>query len=227
MQTDWQERYRILAEFLGNVLGPDYEVVVHDLSGGDHHIIAIANPQVSGRRGDTSLSNLAIRFILQKEYKDRDYQLNYEGVAVDGRKLRCSTMFIKDTQGNLLGMLCINFDASKYARFANDVLQFFQRSFPMDSLCATGSGGEAIENFSGSVAQCFASVVFKMFGDAGLPSHLTIAQKTRLIEELDSCGVFQMKGSVNEAALLIHSSVASVYRYLTKTRKEADEGEQI
>lgn len=44
------QQYIKLTEFLGLALGPDYEVVLHDLTNKDHSIIAIANSHISGRK---------------------------------------------------------------------------------------------------------------------------------------------------------------------------------
>ena len=45
MKENKLDQYRQLVSFLGQVLGPDYEVVLSDL----HSILAISNGQVSGR----------------------------------------------------------------------------------------------------------------------------------------------------------------------------------
>ena len=43
------EQYKILVDFLGKALGPDYEVVLQDLTDRKNAIIAIANNHISGR----------------------------------------------------------------------------------------------------------------------------------------------------------------------------------
>ena len=214
--VNWKQQYTTLVQFLGTALGPDYEIVLHDLSGGEHKIIAIANQHVSGRNMDASLSQLALSFILNKSYKTQDSHHNYEGISTDNRKLRCSTMFIKDEHSELLGMLCINFNASKYAKFAGDILGFVQQNFPMP----TPTGGmDLVENFSDSVSQRFDTVVFELFGEAGLPDKLSQHQKLMIIDNLEQSGVFMVKGAIAEIADLIGSSVASVYRYIGMVKK--------
>ena len=42
------QHYVKLTEFLGQALGPDYEVALHDLTDKNRSIIAIANNHVSG-----------------------------------------------------------------------------------------------------------------------------------------------------------------------------------
>lgn len=47
--TDLLYSYTTTVKFLGSVLGPDYEVVLQDLSNINHSVIAIENGHISGR----------------------------------------------------------------------------------------------------------------------------------------------------------------------------------
>ena len=106
-------QYQQLTEFLGQALGPDYEVALHDLTDKNRSIIAIANGHVSGRSIGAPLTNVALGILMDKSYETRDYLLHYSGVSINGKDLRSSTMFIKE-HGKLVGMLCVNFDDSRY-----------------------------------------------------------------------------------------------------------------
>jgi len=105
------EPYRVVVSFLGEALGPDYEVVLHDLTSEDGTIVAIVNNHISGRTEGAPLSNMALRFIQERMYEKQDYLAGYQGASQAKGRLRSSTMFIKDN-GQLIGMLCINFDAA-------------------------------------------------------------------------------------------------------------------
>lgn len=63
------EPYRTLVSFLGEALGPDYEVVLHDLTSEEGTIAAIMNNNISGRTEGAPLSNMALRFIHAKSTK--------------------------------------------------------------------------------------------------------------------------------------------------------------
>ena len=115
------EPYRVVVSFLGEALGPDYEVVLHDLTSEDGTIVAIVNNHISGRTEGAPLSNMALRFIQERMYEKQDYLAGYQGASQAKGRLRSSTMFIKDN-GQLIGMLCINFDAGKYSRIAQELL---------------------------------------------------------------------------------------------------------
>ena len=115
------QHYVKLTAFLGQALGPDYEVALHDLTDKNRSIIAIANNHVSGREIGAPLTNVALSILMDKSYETQDYRLHYHGVSINGKKLRSSTMFIKQN-GRLIGMLCINFDDSRYRAVSDHIL---------------------------------------------------------------------------------------------------------
>ena len=111
------QHYIKLTEFLGKALGPDYEVALHDLTRKDRSIIAIANNYISGREVGAPLTNMSLSIL-----RDKSYDLHYYGINVNGKDLRSSTFFIKDN-GKLIGLLCINFDDSRYRAISDHILK--------------------------------------------------------------------------------------------------------
>lgn len=116
------QHYIKLTEFLGKALGPDYEVALHDLTNKDHSIIAIANSHISGRKLGAPLTNMALSSLRDKSYERMDYHLRYYSINVNGKDLRFSSFFIKDN-GKLIGLLCINFDDSRYRAISDHILK--------------------------------------------------------------------------------------------------------
>ena len=64
-----REHYVKLVNFLGIVLGPSYEIALHDLSMGDESIIAIANGNVTNRTIGSPLTPLIMEYIAMKDIK--------------------------------------------------------------------------------------------------------------------------------------------------------------
>ena len=206
------EPYRTLVSFLGEALGPDYEVVLHDLTSEEGTIAAIVNNNISGRTEGAPLSNMALRFIHGKVYEKQPYVAGYQGASQAKGRLRSSTMFIKDN-GQLIGMLCINFDAGKYSRIAQELL----------ALCGAhtepSSTGIGVENFVSSLPDAVQAAITDVTGSAGLPpDRLTMDEKIRIVEDLQQAGIFYMKGAVSEVAAQLGSSEATIYRYLSKLK---------
>ena len=183
-------QYTALVKFLGAALGPDYEIVLHDINGKDQSVAAIANGRISGRNVGAPLTDKALRFIADKTYQDQDFLCNYTGRSKDERTLRASTMFIKDDGGRLIGMLCINFDPSRYQKASQDILK----------LC--GLDGEIflednhlhpageVENFSDSISEVTDTVLKRYLKDGIPPERLTQEEKMAIVKQLEERGIF-------------------------------------
>ena len=175
------EPYRVVVSFLGEALGPDYEVVLHDLTSEDGTIVAIVNNHISGRTEGAPLSNMALRFIQERMYEKQDYLAGYQGASQAKGRLRSSTMFIKDGS-ELIGMLCINFDAAKYSRMAQELL----------SLCGAHQEpgpSVGVENFVSSLPDAVQAAITDVTGTAGLPpDRLTMDEKIRIVDDLQQAG---------------------------------------
>ena len=121
MRKELLERYKLVVEFLGKALGPDYEIVLQEVGTESSGIVAIANGGISGRVVGSPLTNNALKMIMQKQYETADYSMNYTGQLSSGKTIRSSTMFIMD-EGGLVGLLCINFDDSRYKNLCENIL---------------------------------------------------------------------------------------------------------
>ena len=120
MTEQMLRQYTVLVEYLGATLGPDYEVVLHEILPETSRVAAIANGSISGRSVGAPITNAALRMIMQKQYETSDYNLNYTGQLANGKTIRSSTMFIKDG-GKLVGLLCINFDDSRFHEISDAI----------------------------------------------------------------------------------------------------------
>ena len=221
------QQYMKLTEFLGRALGPDYEVALYDLTDPDKAIIAIANRHVSGREVGAPLTNVALQILEDKSYLSSDYRLNYRGLSADDKLLRSSTLFIKGEDGELIGLLCINFDGTRYRELSDKVLglchpdTFVETNFQFDETRTQAPAHEMVENFHTSMGDLASDAVGEVLREMGVEAdRLTQEEKMTVVGELDSRGVFLLKGAVKDVAEALRCSQASVYRYLSKLKKE-------
>ena len=114
MDAELIRQYTLIVDFLGHVLGPDYEIALHELEDDSNRIIAIANGELTGRHIGSPLSNKMLEFVAGNLYETQNYVLNFESVSATGKTMCSNSMFIKGRHGELSGLLCINFDASRY-----------------------------------------------------------------------------------------------------------------
>nr|WP_297275039.1 PAS domain-containing protein [uncultured Agathobaculum sp.] len=223
------QHYIKLTEFLGQALGPDYEVALHDLTDKNRSIIAIANNHVSGREVGAPLTNVALKILMDKSYESQDYRLHYCGVSAAGKTLRSSTLFIKQN-GRLIGMLCINFDDSRYQAASENILRLCHPDAFVEDHCQPGSpqGGDAVrvvpattESFHNSIDAVAGDAVGRELALLGVTAdRLTPDERIQIISSLEAGGIFLLKGAVKDVADALHCSQASVYRYLSQIKKE-------
>ena len=216
-----------MTEFLGRVLGPDYEVALHDISHRNGTLVAIANNTVSNRSIGAPLTDSTRKMIEDKVHESRDYVLHRLGATDSGSPLSSSTMFIKDENGDLLGLLCITFDDSRYRELSQRVFNlchpdtFVETNFHFDeNLVPDKLINANVEIFHSTIDSTATSMVNRIIKDKKYSSgKLTLSQKMEIIEELDASGAFLVKGAVKEIARILGCSQATIYRYLSNVKK--------
>jgi len=217
------DHYKKLVEFLGKVLGENYEVILHIIEKGNSYVGAIANNHISGRTVNAPLTGLALKMMKDKTFLDNDYITNYKGVTKLGGEIRGSTHFIKDENKELIGMLCINFDSSKHKKIAIDIMDLVQTQLNMISPALDETSiskkekieqpdHEFIEYFSDSIDEVVKSIVDPSLLNPNII--LRQEQKIEIIKQLHKKGIFQLKGAVSQVAELLNISEPSIYRYL-------------
>ncbi|MDR1559789.1 MAG: PAS domain-containing protein [Clostridiales bacterium] len=210
-----------ILNFLGKAFGDNCEVVLQDTRKDLMCIRAIANSHISGRKVGSPLTDLALRFINDEIWKTRDCVSNYIGKTRDGKTLRSSTFFIK-RDGELLGMLCINIDASKYLDLSKQVLRLI-------GMEAWGSSATdplpQSENFYESMEEIIQSVLTEMNIDSRKQGQLTQVERLAVVEKLLDKGVFILRGAVSTIAEKLSCSEASMYRYIGTINKRRNNGD--
>ncbi|MCI8888234.1 MAG: hypothetical protein HFG70_09140 [Hungatella sp.] len=220
-------QYALLVDFLGRALGPDYEIVLHDITSEPSKVIAIANGHISQRTIGSPTTNAALQMLAANSYKTNDFLYNYQVSTEDGRILRASTMFIKDEDGNPIGLLGINFDDSRYKDFCKNLLaaihpdEFLKASLSL--MPTPGSASETAAPQPDSLADDFSmdisTLMEKSFDSvtASITSpmeRLNQQEKREIVQKLQERGVFKLKGGISFVAKRLSCSPATVYRYL-------------
>lgn len=203
------QKYIDFVPFLGEVLGPGCEIVIHNVADLEHSLVAICNG-ISGRKVGDPITDLACRLMERKACQEAPYVTNYKGTGKGGDFL-CSTYFIKN-EGRLIGMLCVNKDMTAVQEISNSLhalLERFNLAAPQE--------GESIENLDNSVTNMMHNIIANHIAQSGqTPSRMNLEEKVRVVHRLNEDGVLMMKGAVQEIARQLGVSVPTVYRYLNK-----------
>ena len=220
--------YVKLTKFLGDTLGEDYEVVLHDLTDPNHSIIAIANGHISGRQVGAPLTNMALSVLRDKSYEEKDYRVSDYGLSASGKGLRSNTLFIKH-EGELIGMLCINFDDSRYKSAAEEIMSLahpnvFRRHILQqrsETENETSADIEIAEKYKPSSEDVAGEAIQKELERLGVSAErLTAKERMKIIDSLEKQGIFYLKGVVKDVAVGLKCSQASVYRYMAQLKIE-------
>ena len=232
MTEQMLRQYSQLVEFLGLALGPDYEIVLHEILPENSRVSAIANGSISGRSVGAPITNAALRMIMQKQYETSNYNINYTGRLARGKTIRSSTMFIKDG-GKLVGLLCINFDDSRFHEISDRLLKlihpddFVQHHyFPSDApakqpMQPLHSAALPAEHFQADINGLMEELFDTVTKPISVPlDRLTQAERADIVAKLYEQGMFELRGAVQFTVKKLGCSQASIYRYLKKAKTE-------
>lgn len=213
------QKYIPLVEFLGNILGKNSEVVLHDLCNLDNSIIAISNSHVSGRTVGAPITNFALKMIRnEKNNKNKKFILNYNGYSKFNRELKSSTFFIRDNKDTLIGLLCINTDETIFHKL-KDITSCFENNFNILQPEPNNLILEDTERFTSSIEEIVENAINDVLNmkDKNIDD-LNQYDRLEIIANLNSNGVFLLKGTVTELAKQLKISEPTIYRYLQKIK---------
>ncbi|OWY39557.1 hypothetical protein CEK28_07760 [Xenophilus sp. AP218F] len=200
-----------LADFVAALLGPDSEIAVHDLSDLNSSLKVLRNGHHSGRSVGAPATDMALLMAQECSGKGGEhYRLNYRSKNRNGVSFRSSTLVMKDDDGKVVAMLCINIDDSRYQR----ALEAVQALLPTDL-----SGEQHQEVLSGCVDDVGVEIMQSVLGQYPQgAARLSAEEKVKVVCELDRRGLFSIRGFVGKAASALDISEPTLYRYLKQRR---------
>lgn len=193
------------ADRLARAIGPNCEIVVHDLRHPEKSLVHIAG-NVTGRSIGAPVTNVVLEAL--RAYGDDAPDLfNYRTQAPNGRVLRSSTLFIRSS-GRIVGVLCINLDMTPLedARVALDQSLNYEIA-------------DTSERFGNTVEDVLDNLFDAVLRDGGVrPSNMTPDDRLRAVAALEERGVFLIRGGVDRVARELRVSKFTVYNYLQQVR---------
>ena len=203
------EAYVPLMNFLGDFLGKDTEIVLHDLTDWHNSVVAIRNSHISGREIGSPVTYLALQILNEAKYKDQPYISGYQSRGRNGHVLKSATYFIRDHHNNIVGMMCLNMDCQNVIR-ARNLLGELIADMEIPEDCE-----EVTETFNVNVMDLIESNFMKVYPDISVRSQdLSQKEKIEIVSRLNDLGTFLMKGAVSYVAERLDVSIPTIYRYL-------------
>nr|WP_255521208.1 PAS domain-containing protein [Tessaracoccus sp. SD287] len=240
---------RLLAVFsrlvdpLGRSMPATSEVVLHDLSLLPNSIVAI-HGNVTGRVVGDPATDLLLERIANRD--NTDEHLNYETVLPDGRRLRSSTMIIRDVAGNAVAALCINTDTSAWetvglvaqamlGRLDDTARAALLRPAGLDAVTPhqvptlmDGDGSTAPhalgETFVRDIDELAQVILNRAIDESGVPVELMHKRhKVEVVRQLEARGLFLLKDAVELAAHALQVTRFTIYNYLNEVHDQSEE----
>lgn len=207
------ESFIPIAKSTAKMFGPNCEVVIHDLTNPQASVMFTVNNHVTGREIGQSFDHL-VKTVLQSEDFKEDFLAGYTFVTEDRRTIRSSTSLIRDSEQNVIGAFCINFDVE-----ALNQMQQFMNTFLSTQVEVQENetkSDDDIENVEGIVDQLIQQIIHNSVHPV-MKRH----EKIELIRFMDEKGIFLMKGSVEKVASLLGISKVTVYSYLDEIKNKS------
>lgn len=204
-----------IANFLGEILGSNTEIILHDLTNYKQSTVHIINAHISGRKIGDPITDLMLDFISNESKGDKQYICNYNSKTADGKLLYSSTFFIRDEKNKIVGALGLNSDYHEFKKS----LSFITSLLPNYIDEKANTLNHIKENLSSDPQELTINKIDAIINQFDVvPSRMTVEEKTEVMAALNDCGVFNIRGSIQEVADKLHMSEPSVYRYIKKIK---------
>lgn len=187
-----------IAEGIGKTFAPFCEVVVHDLTHPNNAIFAIEN-NLSGRHVGQPVTELGLARI-----QDPDYPAvitNYANQFTDGRKVKSTSIGIKDESGEYVAALCLNVDLT--------LLQGFQAAIMQFSKVESSEVSETLD--PSNAHRIFERIDAFAATRATTARSLKPSDRKQLVQELKKAGLLEFRRGMEIAAAHMGVSRATMY----------------
>lgn len=197
--------YTLVADLIAATFGDDVEVVIHDLTDPLHSVVYVANNTVTCRKIGQNFRHLFADG-LKAQKKTGDLLLNY--TFSDGaKKIRSSSLLIRDKAGAIAGAMCINIDTTQ----VRAMHAWLEKLLP-----DTGRRQESPQSAESATGQTVEELI-----DAMVPEGKKLSRQKRLelMEFLQTRGIFAVRGALERVAGRLGIAKVTVYSDLAQIKK--------
>jgi predicted transcriptional regulator YheO len=196
-----------LALAITEQFGESSEVVVHDISGDDteHTIAVIENGHVSHRQAGGGASRVVLEAIQRKHDQTLTDELGYLTKTRDGRILKSSTVYLRDSEGVIEGVLSINYD----------ITEMLMAERAIASVLHHNSEPSIPERIPQNVNDLLDDLIEQSVANVGKPvAMMTKEDKIAAIQFLYQAGAFLVTKSGDKVSKYFDISKYTLYSYI-------------
>lgn len=206
-----------LLDFLEAHLGSNSEIVLHDWSRPyEHTIVDIRNNCITNRNINDCGSNLGLE-VMRGVVKEDD-RYNYITKTKDGKTLRSSSFYIKDSKNQIIGTLCINTDISETLQFE----RYLSKHNKYDLYHKSSE-----EFFANDVNELLDYYIEEAQATVNKPiSAMDKSDKISFLGTLDQRGAFLISKSSERVSTILGISKFTFYNYLEIARSKFEKNNE-
>ena len=207
--------FKQLLNLIAAQFGSRCEVVLQDLEKDcSSTIVDIRNGHITNRKIGESGSNLGLE-VLSGSVIDGD-RLNYVTTTSDGKILRSSSMYIRNSEGKVIGSLCINLDITESIQFESFLKQY--NKFELN---------DQPEYFATNVESLLDYLIQQATALTNKdPKELTKSEKLDFLSFLDEKGAMQISKSGDRICKVLGISKFTLYNDLEIIRSKLEANAQ-
>jgi predicted transcriptional regulator YheO len=215
------QRYEPLVEALAEILGPDTEVLLHDVTTPEGSVIACRNAHITGRAVGSPMTAFGLKLIRADMNSSRNGVYNYSAHTEDGRNLKCSVIYIRSDAGALVGMICLNTDQTRAELASSYLRSLLIPGGAIQDVISAKPPRAVEETFYKGLDDVWSDLREQLRGASlGPIDKLSPIERERVIERLDNEGFFMVKGSVDVFAQESGKSRYTIYAQLRRIREK-------
>lgn len=209
------ELYIPLVDFIADIIGSHCEVLLHDIVDVENSVIAIRNGYISGRYVGCPLTDLGFKLLENKTHLNNNSLVNYRSRTDSGEKLISSTYYIKDANGILIGMICVNILNSAENQVNKVLTEYPLNAIFNNPVVYVDDNEEVTESLSTSLNNVVDDAVEKIMVKYNISANrMSSEEKSAIVQELRENGIFKIKGAITKVASRLKASESTIYRYL-------------
>jgi len=204
---------------IAKMFGKDCEVLLHNTSNLESSVIMIENGHVTGREVGSPMTDLGLYFLQSDLFKDTDFIANYQTENKYGKKLKSTTIFIRDKKKKIIGFLCINYALDYLSGIIKKIDDFCKVKNDVDKNVFNNEEKEEI--FTDNINDLLERVFIKAQEKVGKPiEKMQKDDKLEVVKYLQKKGFFLIKGNIDKIAKRLSVSRYTIYNYLSEIKPE-------
>jgi predicted transcriptional regulator YheO len=186
-------------------VGPQCEVVIHDLADMEHSIVWIMGA-VTGRKVGGCMTAKGLSLVRSGSSANSH---SYTTRTRDGKMVRSSLIFIKDRRGRPFAGMEVNFDASPFVAFRQT----------LEKIADPDEAYDFQDAFIDDAPQMLNKMLERAIGLIGKPvTQMNKADRLRFVKILDEAGVFELRKATPAVANYLGVTRFSIHNYLNEIR---------